>query len=98
MENNTCCPVCYEGHPCKCEEPDKSIEFIKMSLLWPKFPLLPVKNLANGRLAVIHCKDLTTVRFDNVFLAPCEYGEFKKLEGVTYESVEELVDDGWMVD
>jgi len=74
--------------------------FIKIPSLWPRFPFLPVKRYENGKqeLGVIHCKCDTSVKIINMFLAPYDFETFQELEGIDYQSVDELLDDGWIVD
>jgi len=74
--------------------------FIKIPSLWPRFPLLPVTRYENGKkeYGVIHCKSDTSVKIINMFLAPHDFETFQELEGIDYQSIDELLDDGWMVD
>jgi len=74
--------------------------FIKVPSMWPRFPLLPVKRYKNKKqeLGVIHCKCDTSVKTTNLYIAPSDFDEFQQLEGIDYQSVDELLDDGWIVD
>ena len=71
-----------------------------LSFLWPRFPLLPLTRYVNGTLqmGVLHYKCNTTVKLDNLYLVPEDFESFAELPGIDYNSVQELLEDGWMVD
>lgn len=80
----------------------EDVAFMKDSDNWPAWPFLPLKKyksndsvcgvlwVADNKKAIIH--------LGNMFNLPKTKEEFKKLPTITYNSFEELVNDGWCVD
>lgn len=75
---------------------------IKMEPGWPRWPLLPMKNisqedrpvgvLVSGRLTTVYLKNLWD--FESGQLGP----QLEDVPTVNYESVEAMVRDGWIGD
>ena len=68
---------------------------------WFNKPFLPVSKDTGDDfplLGVIHEDNLHTVKRTNLFLLPLKKEDFDALPGDDYESVEELIADGWQVD
>jgi len=88
-------------------EPDKSIFYINgkdrygNEILWTKYPFCPVKrwNGASLQLGVIWYSNKTEVKFANIFMLPKKHSNWDKLDGIEYQTIEELVLEGeWRVD
>jgi len=71
------------------------VEMIKRQHLWPLDYVLPVKRWRKGELdtGLIFDGKITTVVQANLFMV-----EYSTGPDLTYNSVEELVADGWVVD
>lgn len=86
----------------------EEMRMIEMEPGWPRWPVLPVKNIRRGEkdypddqeVGILIAGNLTTVYFKNLW--DLQNGALgPQLEGVptaTYESVEALVRDGWIGD
>ncbi len=82
------------------KEQDKLI--IRDPNKWPQWPYLPVKKhlryeLKCGVIIEDGAKDVT-IYMTNLFNLPKTSAEFKALPQVKYNSVDELLNDGWEVD
>ena len=80
----------------------KSADFMKKPLLWPHWPVLPVKRWVENKLECGVVLDSpagseSTVYIENLF---CLSGktDFDKLKKYEYDSFEEMVADQWVVD
>lgn len=69
---------------------------------WPKWPYLPMKRVSTGEFGTIwagelskHCIIVRMVEYPNV---PKYVQEWREVIGYQYRSVEDLLDDDWMVD
>lgn len=83
----------------------KHIDMINNPTRWPNEPFLPLcKNNGDNRPrfqwphGVIHVNNRTTIKAANLFMLPDTKEAFDALDGWTYNSIEELVADGWEVD
>lgn len=70
---------------------------------WPVWPYLPLKrgdySLENRNLGILWVgTNGLTVHFCYLFDLPKTAEEFKALPSQTYESVDEILADGWIVD
>lgn len=70
---------------------------------WKAYPFLPLTRLDNSQyggkeLGVIVKDDLNIVVLANIFLLPKTMYEFNRIESIVYDSVDELLAAGWVVD
>lgn len=83
---------------------EEDIKFISNPSQWPMFPLLPVKNIKEkesggfSKIGFIVASDKTHVIEGNVMAMPQSRAEFNLLPKHRYDSVEALVEAGWVVD
>jgi len=67
---------------------------------WMHWPLLPVKksdwNKNDKSMGVIHCKSPRSVILVNLWNLSLETTKIAEI--IAYESVDAMLDDGWMVD
>ena len=86
------------------DERKKHIDFMKDPSQWPLFPLLPVKQRKEGldfpRLGVIFSTGGPEVILETIYEVAklIELPNPDKGKWMIYESWDELVDDGWVVD
>lgn len=86
-------------HPCRQDH----IDMISQPWYW-QGQFLPLTRQAKGEkeLAVIFSVHAMahdyTVKFCNMFSLPMHHAEYEKLEGDTYTSPEDIVNNGWIVD
>ena len=84
------------------DEEQRDIQMIKRPDEWPQWPFLPIKKYADGggwpKMAIIQASDPCTIIEANLFNLPKAEGDFKALPRKTYQSVEDVVTDGWVVD
>lgn len=74
----------------------ESIEFIRNSNQWPRWPILPVVNRPQGKAGLIHAGALTTVRLGNLW--DMDQEKWNVAEQIHFESIEALVDAEWEPD
>ena len=70
---------------------------------WKAYPFLPLTRPDNSQyigkeLGVIVKDDLNVIVLANIFLLPKTMYEFNRLESIVYDSLDELLADGWVVD
>jgi hypothetical protein len=85
------------------EQPINDLVGINNEDYWQRWPFLPVKRKSNKaafgiETGVIHSFEKTRVVFANLFHLPETWEGFLELNRVSYNSVEELLEDGWEVD
>lgn len=74
--------------------------------LWPKWPILPVKRRlynADGTFKDLECGLMSeatkfTVLLVNMFMFPKTKEDFSNLKRYFYDNVDDLLEDGWVVD
>jgi len=76
------------------------INFIKDDSRWPHWPILPLKRKKKdgSEMGVIAIGRETTVLLTNMFTMPRTDKEYDALAKLNYETVEDVVTDGWIVD
>jgi len=83
---------------------EKSKEMISRPSVnsWTHFPFLPVKRGEFGKdmeYGVIWAAGSQLVIYEcNIFMMPKILKDFKKLARWKYKSLDEMIDDGWIVD
>jgi len=85
---------------------DENIAFIKDEDKWPHWPLLPVKKYKEGEtwptfgtlVSPIENNGILWVVSASIFLLTLEMVTQKSVPIKAYDTVEEMVADGWMVD
>lgn len=85
------------------ERPINDLVGINNENYWPNWPLLPIVRKSNKaafglETGIIHSFEKTRVVFTNLFHLPKTWEGFLELDHVSYNSVEELLEDGWTVD
>lgn len=69
---------------------------------WTHFPFLPVKRGESGKdmdYGVIWAAGSQLIIYEcNIFMMPKVLKDFKKLARWKYESFDEMIEDGWIVD
>lgn len=88
----------------------RDLQFFAEPALWPKWPFLPVIRpavdgsgteygvLYDARNASCRYGYSTTVWLTNLLLLPEREEEFLALPRISYDTVDELADNGWCVD
>jgi len=69
---------------------------------WPHWPFLPMKKRTKDsfgwKFGVIIADNLSKVIISNLFMLPDTVEELMNLNCEEYESVEAMLEDGWIVD
>jgi hypothetical protein len=64
---------------------------------WPRYPLLPLKRykeqVVAPELGFVLIQDITKVLLGNIYNM-----DIKNRDSIIYASIDELLDDGWVVD
>ena len=84
-------------------EPGDDKQMILSPKLWPCHPYLPMKRRSNKEADGTECGVLYAGRRwviykTNLFMLPAAYAEFEAFDKYAYQTVEELLADGWIVD
>ena len=92
---------------CVARARERTLLFLTNPALWPAWPFLPVVRRTRGReeLGVVfdaRAAGLTgysaTVFVTNLFLLPPDLSAFLALPHETFDTAEELISGGWLVD
>ncbi len=92
---------------CVARARERTLLFLTSPALWPAWPFLPVVRRACGReeLGVVfdaRAAGLTgysaTVFLTNLFMLPPDLAAFLALPHETFDTAEELIGGGWLVD
>lgn len=92
---------------CVARARERTLLFLTSPALWPAWPFLPVVRRARGReeLGVVfdtRAAGLTgysaTVFLTNLFMLPPDLAAFLALPHETFDTAEELIGGGWLVD
>ena len=92
---------------CVARARERTLLFLTSPALWPAWPFLPVVRRTRGReeLGVVfdaRAAGLTgysaTVFVTNLFMLPPDLSAFLALPHETFDTAEELISDGWLVD
>ncbi len=92
---------------CVARARERTLLFLTNPALWPAWPFLPVVRRTRGReeLGVVfdaRAAGLTgysaTVFACNLFMLPPDLSAFLALPHETFDTAEELISDGWLVD
>ena len=92
---------------CVARARERTLLFLTRPALWPAWPFLPVVRRTRGReeLGVVfdaRAAGLTgysaTVFVTNLFMLPPDLSAFLALPHETFDTAEELISDGWLVD
>ena len=76
------------------------LQMIQSPLDWPSYPFLPIKRYHNHNIetAVLWTGSLLKATAANIWDLPKTKEEFIALPGITYQSVESMLADKWIVD
>lgn len=80
------------------------VQFLSDPDRWPKFPICPVKRYSKKdkhgfpECGVVTATGIAVVVVISMFELPITEEEYEKLTKYRYESMEDLVTDGWLVD
>ena len=85
------------------ERPENDLVGINDDNYWPHWPFLPIKRKGKNNnfgyeFALLHTSNKSKAIFGNIFRLPKTTEEFEKLPSIIYDSVEEMLADGWIVD
>ena len=86
---------------------ERTLLFLTTPALWPMWPFLPVVRRTRGteelgvvfdaRAAVLTGFSATVIR-TNLFLLPASFEQFLALPRDAFDSAEELIASGWVID
>jgi len=87
---------------------EESLKYLNDPGLWPMWPVLPVKRPVDSDLPITKCMGIVIVSqkyryriwFTNMFILQTGplMEQLEGVEHIDFESFEEMVDSGWLVD
>lgn len=88
----------------KIKQPKNDLEGIMNEDFWPNWPILPLKRKRKDEFMGIECGIIyalfsnKTILLTNMFILPKTWEELINLKKYEYNSVEEMLEDGWIID